>query len=138
MFLYSCFSEFEVIIPKVFHQRDSEATVIHPSNFTSHSWPGHLSDLFINITTDNEEFHIKLLPNDKLLAPGFKIYHRHGFPSGNDSFDDITEDDDVITGSDIKDMSSCHFKGHVMSHDNVPAAFSLCNGVVSCFIFICY
>lgn len=99
------------------------------------------SDIFINITTEDEDFHIQLLPNDKLLAPGFKVYHRHG--SHNISDDVITETDavisetdDVTTDGDVSMLSSCHFKGHVVSHDNVPAAISLCNGVVCICLFL--
>ncbi|XP_041376695.1 A disintegrin and metalloproteinase with thrombospondin motifs 3-like [Gigantopelta aegis] len=33
-------------------------------------------DIFMNITGKRVHFHLRLSPNKKLLAPGFKVYHR--------------------------------------------------------------
>ncbi|XP_052815823.1 A disintegrin and metalloproteinase with thrombospondin motifs 16-like [Mya arenaria] len=132
--------EFEVILPVVFHYDEQEGippttdVYTHLKNRRRRSLS---SDIFINITTDNEEFHIQLTQNHKLLAPGFKVYHRHPSRSSsqNDTDDVITETDDITDGSDVDMMSQCLFKGKVLSHDDAPAAFSLCNGVTGVLMF---
>jgi hypothetical protein len=117
-------SEFEIVSPKVF-QHDS--VVKSATHLLSHIRQRRSisSEIFINISTHQDSYHIKLTPNKDLLASSFKVYHRHG----NWSDDDVTGSNDDIT-DDITD-TDCLYKGEVVSHDNAPAAFSICNGLVS-------
>lgn len=120
-------SEYEVIQPEVFHSNYADIHTDHRRSRRSAS-----SNVFINISTKQDIYQIKLVPNNDLLAPGFKIYHRHD--NSSHMIDDATNDpDDITTQSDdiTEEVSECHYKGEVISHDNAPAAFSLCGGLVS-------
>ena len=155
--LFCLVAEFEVILPVVFHSDDNEGVSLS-SDLLAHLQHRQRrslsSDLHINITTDEDHFHIELSPNTKLLAPGFKVYHHHSeyvsqysnSSNAADNLDDITtqsddnntqsgdiptRSDDISSESEVQEMSQCLFKGKVTSHGNVPAAFSLCNGLVS-------
>ncbi|KAH3784820.1 hypothetical protein DPMN_162891 [Dreissena polymorpha] len=124
--------EFKVVLAKVFNADSPDAIPV--SELRSHLLQRRRrsvsSDILINITTDEDVFHVRLTPNLKLLAPGFKVYHRH--PSSDDvtqNDDVITENDDVTVESEAEELAHCQFKGTVISHQDAPAAFSLCNGV---------
>ena len=120
VFSYLFISEFEIVSPKVFQHDNVDISTLHLlSNIRRRR--SISSEVFINISTHQDSFHIKLTPNNDLLASNFKIYHRHG----NWSNDDVTDSSDDITDTD------CLYKGEVVSHDNAPAAFSICNGLVS-------
>ncbi|XP_048253836.1 A disintegrin and metalloproteinase with thrombospondin motifs 16-like [Haliotis rufescens] len=80
--------------------------------------PGTVRDLYLNLTGDSIHFHLKLSLNRKLLAPGFKVYHRK--PSNLSHVDT-----DSVSGAE----SDCMYRGKVLSHDDSMAALSLCNGV---------
>ncbi|KAL4235464.1 hypothetical protein ACF0H5_007100 [Mactra antiquata] len=126
-------TEYEIVLPEVFH--------INLADIPDHrrSRRSVSSNIFINISTKLDVYQIKLIPNNDLLGPGFKIYHRHGENSTHmaynvnttDSDDISTQHDDIITKTDdiTDEVSKCHYKGEVTSHDNAPAAFSLCGGL---------
>ncbi|XP_053402734.1 A disintegrin and metalloproteinase with thrombospondin motifs 18-like [Mercenaria mercenaria] len=114
--------EFEVVLPKVFQHDSADISISNIRQRRSIT-----SEVFINITTHQDTFHVKLKPNLDLLAPSFKIYHRHG--NADNMTDDVTVESDDIT--DIE----CLYKGEVVSHDGAPAAFSLCNGLTGVLMF---
>ena len=73
-----------------------------------------------------DQYHIKLLPNQKLLSPGFKVYHRHHGNKDHMRRDDVSDDGRT---------SECHYHGVVESHGEAKAAVSLCGGVVGNFSY---
>ncbi|OWF56393.1 A disintegrin and metalloproteinase with thrombospondin motifs 18-like [Mizuhopecten yessoensis] len=98
------------------------------SHWTSDSHRLHLADrhrrsveldnhLYLNITSGNETFHLKLYPNSHLLAPGFKVYLRHG--------SNVTSSMETESSLHTDD---CMYRGDVTSHSST-AAVALCRGV---------
>lgn len=88
----------------------------------------NISVLQANVSGFGQKFQIKLWPNKQLLAPGFKVYrrgnHRHGMQ------------EDQAGTSRAWAETQCHYTGTVTSHNNAPASFSMCDGMVSCASFI--
>jgi hypothetical protein len=82
---------------------------------------GENKPLEISISGGKEMFDLELWENDKLLAPGFKIYRRTTLK--NSQSDKEVRQEDVY---------GCHFTGHVKAKSNNPASLSICNGLVSC------
>lgn len=80
-------------------------------------------NIYINITGFKQTFHLKLVPNTKLLAPGFKVYRQ------NFSGDLPGSLSEMEAGETEED--TCLYSGWVLSHGGEPVAVSLCRGVVS-------
>ncbi|XP_060604229.1 A disintegrin and metalloproteinase with thrombospondin motifs 18-like isoform X2 [Ruditapes philippinarum] len=79
---------------------------------------GENKPLEISISGGKEMFDLELWENDKLLAPGFKIYRRTTLK--NSQSDKEVRQEDVY---------GCHFTGHVKAKSNNQASLSICNGL---------
>lgn len=78
----------------------------------------------VNISGFGQTFQIDLIEERKLLAPGFKVYHRHS--NNNNSHSESF----VRSQEKPWDETRCHFSGKVRSHRHGTAALSVCDGMV--------
>lgn len=97
--------------------------VDHNGSFLSHWNSTHSSQhhrstkqLHLNITGFNQTFRLHLHTSSSILAPGFKVYYRHGNSNHSNEAEEHS--------------SGCEFKGRLLSH-STEVALSLCGGVVS-------
>lgn len=97
--------------------------VDHNGSFLSHWNSTHSSQhhrstkqLHLNITGFNQTFCLHLHTSSNILAPGFKVYYRHGNSNHSNEAEEHS--------------SGCEFKGRLLSH-STEVALSLCGGVVS-------
>ncbi|XP_045191522.2 A disintegrin and metalloproteinase with thrombospondin motifs 18-like isoform X2 [Mercenaria mercenaria] len=79
---------------------------------------GENKPLEISISGGKEMFDLELWENEKLLAPGFKIYRRQ-------TLKQVKSEKEVPQ----EDVYGCHFTGHVKSKSSNPASISICNGL---------
>ena len=100
----------------------SHSHILHRRSISSVQSSSHY--LFVNITGFGQTFQIDLEEEKDLLAPGFKVYHRHNY---------IKSHIDTLIRSQEKpwDETRCHFSGKVRSHRSGRAALSVCDGIVS-------
>ncbi|KAL3859794.1 hypothetical protein ACJMK2_009988, partial [Sinanodonta woodiana] len=117
--------DFEIVIPSII---DDGSYKIYKNMHgrSTRSKRGATDDepLQLMLAGNGEHFRLKLWENDKLLAPGFKIYRRKSLNSyANEEFLD-----EQVQG--LQDQTgACHFTGHVTDFPERPASISLCNGV---------
>lgn len=97
--------------------------VDHNGSFLSHWNSTHSSQhhrstkqLHLNITGFNQTFRLHLHTSSNILAPGFKVYYRHGNSNHSNKAEEHSRE--------------CEFKGRLLSH-STEVALSLCGGVVS-------
>ncbi|KAL3859809.1 hypothetical protein ACJMK2_010002, partial [Sinanodonta woodiana] len=110
---------FDIVFPQVFQgQSATKYSVLNTRHRQRRNTP--IPDIFVNISTSHETFHLRLSPNNRLLAPGFRVYHRYG--DINSTVDDVT----YISATNVTD---CLYQGELLSHNNAGAAISLCRGV---------
>ena len=83
----------------------------------------HSRTLYLNISGQGQNFHLKVISNDKLLAPGFKVYHRK-------HHNRTLFESEVLPSEETWKYSNCHFSGKLTSRDDSSTAISLCDGVV--------
>lgn len=95
--------------------------VDHNGSFLSHWNSTHSSQhhrstkqLHLNITGFNQTFRLHLHTSSSILAPGFKVYYRHGNSNHSNEAEEHS--------------SGCEFKGRLLSH-STEVALSLCGGV---------
>ncbi|KAJ8348260.1 hypothetical protein SKAU_G00268490 [Synaphobranchus kaupii] len=72
-------------------------------------------ELFYNVTVFGREFHLRLQPNSRLVAPGAKV--------------EWQEDDDVTRTEPI--AGNCLYIGEVVDVKGTSVAISNCDGLVS-------
>lgn len=86
------------------------------------------SMFYLNVSAFNESFHLQLRSNNKLLAPGFKIYHWKRNSTGQ-------LDPTSRQGKNSPEVPRCLFVGRVLSatlkesKEEDRAALTLCDGV---------
>lgn len=118
----SCIVGYQLVFPII---------VDHNGSFLSHWNSTHSSQhhrstkqLHLNITGFNQTFRLHLHTSSNILAPGFKVYYRHGNSNHSNEAEEHTSD--------------CEYKGRLLSHSS-EVALSLCGGVVSfCAILISF
>lgn len=82
------------------------------------------SVIHVNISGFGEKFNLELWENKKLLAPGFKVYHRKNV--SND-----TIDEEQTSAEELENDLACLYTGNVRNHNNNPVAVNVCDGMVS-------
>ena len=123
--IYFFFSDSEIVIPVIvdshgsFVSHDLTHYIRHTRSTLSSSISTH-----VNISGFGQTFQIDLIEERKLLAPGFRVYHRHN--NNNNSHSESF----VRSQEKPWDETRCHFSGKVRSHRHGTAALSVCDGMV--------
>ncbi|XP_046367017.1 A disintegrin and metalloproteinase with thrombospondin motifs 16-like isoform X2 [Haliotis rufescens] len=114
--------EYEVVFPYVFDggdnvvSRDWKKVARHKRSTIGRSV------IHVNISGFGENFNLELWENKKLLAPGFKVYHRKNV--SND-----TIDEEQTSAEELENDLACLYTGNVRNHNNNPVAVNVCDGM---------
>lgn len=85
--------------------------------------------LFFNVTVFGKEFHLRLWPNRRLVAPGAMVeWHDQVLVPGNGTEND-TYTDRILTRESLK--TDCNFIGDVTDMPRTSVAINNCDGLVS-------
>ncbi|XP_025116256.1 A disintegrin and metalloproteinase with thrombospondin motifs 18-like [Pomacea canaliculata] len=130
-------NDFEIVFPVVWDQEERlplralHEKWRHKRSVRSPAAPS--PSLGVNVTAFGQLFQLQLSPNEELLAPGFRIYHRYSHTVGHsdDADQDVAGqvDSQVASQEEVDKEMSCHLSGSVRSHQDWPAAISICGGM---------
>lgn len=111
------FLDYQLVFPIIVDHNGSYISHWN-STHSSKDFDSSTKEIHLNITGFNQTFHLLLHTSSNILAPGFKVYYRHGYSNHSNDAEEHSSD--------------CEFKGTLLSY-STEVALSLCGGVVSFF-----